>query len=149
MRLSIVVREAGAPLHIEVMGTCIGISDAMSGTPVEISDDGGALRIRIGAQPAAETQQQAEAPQVAESAAELCEVTPEQMFIRLSSLRKQVAAEAGLPPYVVFHDDTLKEMARLLPADLQALRAIKGVGEAKLAKYGSRFLAAIHGKEAV
>ena len=48
-----------------------------------------------------------------------------------------------MPPYVIFHDATLKQMATLRPADEAALLTIGGVGQAKLARYGERFLAVL------
>ena len=51
--------------------------------------------------------------------------------------------ETGVPPYVIFHDATLKQMAALRPADAAALLAIGGVGQAKLSRYGERFLSVI------
>ena len=48
-----------------------------------------------------------------------------------------------MPPYVIFHDATLKQMVATRPADLAALLAISGVGQAKLARYGERFLEVI------
>lgn len=68
---------------------------------------------------------------------------PEQLYQRLAALRKQVAAEVRLPPYIIFHDATLREMCRVLPADMETLKDIRGVGQAKLEKYGMRFLQAI------
>ena len=67
----------------------------------------------------------------------------EQMFQKLVALRKQISAEVKLPPYIIFHDVTLKEMSRLLPSDLEAMKNIQGVGLAKLEKYGRRFIEAI------
>jgi ATP-dependent DNA helicase RecQ len=63
-----------------------------------------------------------------------------QLFERLATLRKQIASEAGIPPYIIFHDSTLMELCRRLPKDMQEMKAVPGVGEAKLAKYGQRFL---------
>ncbi len=48
-----------------------------------------------------------------------------------------------MPPYVVFSDATLREMARLKPRDEEELLEVKGVGETKLARYGELFLKAI------
>jgi len=48
-----------------------------------------------------------------------------------------------VPPYVVFHDSTLREMAEVRPASLAALAEISGVGARKLEAYGPAFLAAI------
>lgn len=67
----------------------------------------------------------------------------ERMFERLRALRKQIAQEEGLPPYMIFSDSTLREMARKCPADKEALLRINGVGERKLEKYGDVFLAEI------
>ena len=68
---------------------------------------------------------------------------PEQLYQRLTALRKQVASEVRLPPYIIFHDATLREMCQILPADMETLKGIRGVGQAKLEKYGMRFLQAI------
>jgi ATP-dependent DNA helicase RecQ len=67
----------------------------------------------------------------------------EELFIKLRALRKRIADEAGVPPYVVFPDRTLREMALIRPRDEDALALIYGVGNAKLQKYGVIFLATI------
>jgi ATP-dependent DNA helicase RecQ len=65
------------------------------------------------------------------------------LFDVLRTLRKQLADQQGLPPYVIFHDATLREMAQRRPVTLDAFASIRGIGEAKLARYGERFIAAI------
>jgi ATP-dependent DNA helicase RecQ len=65
------------------------------------------------------------------------------LFDALRTLRRELATEAGLPPYVIFHDATLREMAALRPASLAALGKIGGVGARKLESYGEAFLAVI------
>ncbi|WP_310530457.1 DNA helicase RecQ [Novosphingobium sp.] len=65
------------------------------------------------------------------------------LFEALRALRRELAAEAGLPPYVIFHDATLREMASVRPASLAALGEIGGVGTRKLEAYGDAFLAVI------
>ena len=65
------------------------------------------------------------------------------MFEALRAARRDLAAESGVPPYVVFHDSTLREIAAARPATLAELANINGVGEAKLARYGSAMLAAV------
>ena len=70
------------------------------------------------------------------------------LFLDLSCLRRQIAAEQKVPPYVVFKDSTLLEMARKRPQDLEELRGISGVGAAKLERYGNRFLSVIKGAAA-
>jgi ATP-dependent DNA helicase RecQ len=67
----------------------------------------------------------------------------EPLWQALRDCRRELAAEQNVPPYVIFHDATLKQMAALRPADAGALLAIGGVGQAKLARYGERFLAVL------
>ena len=65
------------------------------------------------------------------------------LFERLRELRMDMAQEAGVPPYVVFSDSTLKEMCEKLPQTTIQLLQIKGVGQNKLDKYGTAFLEVI------
>lgn len=65
------------------------------------------------------------------------------LFERLRSLRKDLAAQEQVPPYVIFNDSTLREMAKLRPANAEELLTVKGVGHKKLEKYGAAFLEAI------
>jgi ATP-dependent DNA helicase RecQ len=58
----------------------------------------------------------------------------------LRSRRKALAEAQGVPPYVIFHDATLKEMLRARPTHAEALLDIPGVGAAKLERYGAAFL---------
>ena len=58
------------------------------------------------------------------------------VFERLRAWRAATAREQGVPAYVVFHDATLRDIALRLPATLQELGAVSGVGESKLARYG-------------
>jgi ATP-dependent DNA helicase RecQ len=67
------------------------------------------------------------------------------LFESLRAARRQIAAEAGVPPYVVFHDSTLREIAEARPQSLGELARIQGVGETKLRRYGDAMLAAIAG----
>jgi ATP-dependent DNA helicase RecQ len=62
------------------------------------------------------------------------------LFERLRALRKRLASENGLPPYVIFHDATLRQMAERKPLDLGQFAALPGVGQAKLARYGGQFI---------
>ena len=66
-----------------------------------------------------------------------------ELFELLRLLRKQIADEQGVPPYVVFSDRTLREMAGLLPRTAEAMLAVSGVGEVKLERYGGQFLRVI------
>jgi ATP-dependent DNA helicase RecQ len=65
------------------------------------------------------------------------------LFDALRAVRRKLAAEANLPPYVIFHDSTLRAMAASRPKSLAALGRLPGVGERKLASYGAAFLAVI------
>jgi ATP-dependent DNA helicase RecQ len=67
------------------------------------------------------------------------------LFERLRAVRLEIARSRGVPPYVIFHDATLREMARLRPASIDALLAVKGVGARKADDLGSVFLDAIRG----
>ncbi len=67
----------------------------------------------------------------------------EDLFSILRSLRKEIADENGVPPYIVFSDVTLREMARYFPANEDKLSEISGVGYKKLEAYGEAFLEAI------
>lgn len=65
------------------------------------------------------------------------------LFEALRALRKELAEEAQVPPYVIFHDSTLREMAAARPASLGDLGRLPGIGAKKLDAYGERFLEAI------
>ncbi|EGP5315796.1 TPA: DNA helicase RecQ [Enterococcus faecium] len=65
------------------------------------------------------------------------------LFEVLRELRTDLASEAGVPPYVVFSDSTLKEMSRVRPSSRLEMLQIKGVGQSKLDKYGEAFLSRI------
>ncbi|EOG28981.1 ATP-dependent DNA helicase RecQ [Enterococcus faecium EnGen0182] len=65
------------------------------------------------------------------------------LFEVLRELRTDLASEAGVPPYVIFSDSTLKEMSRIRPSSRLEMLQIKGVGQSKLDKYGEAFLSRI------
>ncbi len=79
----------------------------------------------------------------AEKVQQLSDEEADTLFETLRELRTDLASEAGVPPYVVFSDATLKEMSRQRPKDRLSLLQIKGVGQSKLDKYGDAFLALI------
>jgi RecQ family ATP-dependent DNA helicase len=64
----------------------------------------------------------------------------EALFEKLRGLRKRLADERGLPPYIIFSDVALRQMARFYPANPREFSRISGVGEKKLAEFGSIFL---------
>ena len=67
------------------------------------------------------------------------------LFEALRACRRDLAKQSGVPPYVIFHDSTLREMAELKPTSLGALGRVSGVGEAKLERYGAAFVAVVRG----
>ena len=66
-----------------------------------------------------------------------------ELFEALRSLRKELAIKEKLPPYMIFSDATLTQMATDKPTDLELMKDIRGVGEFKLQKYGEKFLTVI------
>jgi ATP-dependent DNA helicase RecQ len=64
----------------------------------------------------------------------------ETLFERLRQLRKRIADERNVPPYIIFQDKTLKDMATRIPTTWNQLKNIFGMGESKLKRYGPRFL---------
>jgi ATP-dependent DNA helicase RecQ len=69
------------------------------------------------------------------------------LFEALREARRALAAEAGVPPYVVFHDSTLREIAAQRPHSTVELARIQGVGETKLRRYGAAMLDAVRMQE--
>jgi ATP-dependent DNA helicase RecQ len=67
------------------------------------------------------------------------------LFERLRAVRLQIARSRGVPPYVIFHDTTLRELARLRPTSIAELYGIRGIGARKAEDLGDVFLAAIRG----
>lgn len=68
-----------------------------------------------------------------------------ELFERLRAVRLDIARSRGVPPYVIFHDATLREMARIRPTSRDALLTVKGVGARKAEDLGEQFLEAIRG----
>ena len=75
-----------------------------------------------------------EEPAIGESA-----VLDEVLFSMLKSLRKSIAEKKGVPPYVIFQDPSLEDMATTYPISLDELKNIRGVGDGKAARYGKEF----------
>ncbi|MEK7661231.1 MAG: HRDC domain-containing protein, partial [Pseudomonadota bacterium] len=65
------------------------------------------------------------------------------LFDQLKAARTAIAKAQNLPPYVIFHDKTLVEMASKRPMSLEDFAQISGVGEVKIARYGKVFLEVI------
>ena len=62
------------------------------------------------------------------------------LFENLRILRKKIADEENVPPFIIFSDSTLKEMCRYFPSDEASMLQIKGVGQSKFSKYGQAFI---------
>jgi ATP-dependent DNA helicase RecQ len=71
------------------------------------------------------------------------EVVDQPLFEALRALRKSLADENSVPPFVIFHDKTLREMVAEQPHDLAGMAQINGVGEQKLNRFGEAFLSVI------
>ena len=67
----------------------------------------------------------------------------QELFDALRACRMRISKELHVPPYIIFDDKTLHDMAQKKPASPEALLRVRGVGEVKAARYGERFLAAI------
>ncbi len=81
----------------------------------------------------------------ARAAAVHVQLTPDGQFLfeALRAWRREEASRQGLPPYVIFHDKTLQEIAAARPSSLEALAVIGGVGASKLERYGEAVLRAV------
>jgi ATP-dependent DNA helicase RecQ len=62
------------------------------------------------------------------------------LFERLRAVRLRLARARNVPPYVIFHDTTLRELARLKPTSMDELSGIYGIGESKAARFGEAFV---------
>lgn len=81
----------------------------------------------------------AQSPRRDDSALHLSEDN-QTLFDALRALRKRIAQAAGIPPYVIFHDATLKRIAQMRPKQLEDFLSIPGIGQTKLERYGAAFL---------
>ncbi|MFN2340559.1 MAG: DNA helicase RecQ [Halanaerobium sp.] len=63
-----------------------------------------------------------------------------ELFLILKDLRKEISKKEGVPPYIIFHDSTLKDMCRVLPESKSEMLNVSGVGEVKFSRYGQEFL---------
>jgi len=98
------------------------------------------LQLRIDPRPSQET---ARRTRSGGSDTELSE-TDQMLFKKLKALRLIIAKDQNLPPYVIFHDKTLVEMAVFKPRTLEDMGHISGVGQSKLTRYGQSFLSVMN-----
>ena len=71
----------------------------------------------------------------------------EALWEALRARRTELARAQSVPPYVIFHDSTLRDMVHRRPRTLEEFARLSGVGETKLDRYGEEFLAVIAAKE--
>jgi ATP-dependent DNA helicase RecQ len=91
---------------------------------------------------------QASSPKAPAIAVEpLTDAASTDLWEALRKLRLEISTELNVPPYVIFHDKTLREMVRQRPDSHAAMLAISGVGQSKLDRFGDRFLAVINDQD--
>jgi ATP-dependent DNA helicase RecQ len=117
---------------------CLGTHETVDGTPAAPREPRA---------PRARTTRSESRRKAASGPVAMAELSPgdEELLVRLKALRTTIAREEQVPAYVVFPDRTLAAMAVQRPRSLTALSGIRGVGPAKLDKYGESFLAVIQG----
>jgi ATP-dependent DNA helicase RecQ len=84
-----------------------------------------------------------EEPEKSKADAVSWEGVDRELFEVLRGLRKELAQERGVPPYVIFNDGTLRELARVRPTTPERMYLVSGVGKTRLADFGGQFLEAI------
>jgi ATP-dependent DNA helicase RecQ len=118
---------------------------------VALTDEGVALLKDAGAAPGLTLSRQRrpskdKLPKRSRVEAESWQDVDRDLFDRLRALRLEIARSRGVPPYVIFHDTTLRELARLRPATLDELHGIKGIGARKAEDLGEAVLGVIRGE---
>ena len=105
----------------------------------------GAVRLGVVEARVSKTERRTRTPS-ASAAAAAVGPADQGLFERLRTLRKLLAANAGVPPYVVFHDSTLQAISAAKPTSMDSLIGLKGIGERKAARYGVQVLAVVTGE---
>jgi len=127
------------------------VSRALMARDALRADDFGGLSFGPGARPILKGEASLEIVLPARRAGRKARVRAQEaespLFAALRAKRRALASAAGVPPYVIFHDSTLREMAALRPASLAAMAEVPGVGAAKLERYGPAFLEVIRSEE--
>ncbi len=119
----------------------IGRYSTLQLTPLAKDLLSGDVRVELAKTKHAKTERRARRSSVSDRATSS---TRPGLFEALRVVRHTLAGKRGVPPYVVFSDASLHEMADSLPLDEEALMQVSGVGAYKLRKYGPAFLRAIH-----
>jgi len=151
------------PLSLEVLGFKVEVSDFSENSKLVISENAGIISVAVeklsslNAEPQAsavkeetplpkqEPEGDVEATEKASPPEALEGEKPcsDELFRKLTDLRKRIANENGCPAYTVFQDKSLHAMCEALPQDSEAMKSIHGVGAARLEKYGSMFIEVI------
>jgi ATP-dependent DNA helicase RecQ len=129
-----------------VVRGCLRVDSERYGALVLTAESGSLLRgeTRIGLREDPKLVAAAKKPK-ASTAVESLSEGDRALFEELRELRKQIAAEQGVPPYVIFHDSTLIQMASKRPVSSAEMLALVGVGTKKLEKHGDAFLRLLTG----
>lgn len=152
----------GTSLHLKISGFSIELSDVSGFGKVTVVEDLGKVSIEVlpsideGFLPAIDNKpllekasllknmQEAEDEEnekpLTEFISDVQNISPDLLFKKLVTLRRQISQEVNLPPYIIFHDTTLKDMVSKMPVDLDEMKEVSGVGITKLEKYGVRFV---------
>ena len=140
---------SGSSLHLQVAGFSIEVSDISSSGKVAVIEDSGRISVEIVpyqefSAPLLDEVHEEELEEPSnEFVSSITDISPDILFHRLVALRRDIAKEVKLPPYIIFHDSSLKDMVSKLPTDLEEMKNISGVGQSKLEKYGVRFIGVI------
>ena len=72
-----------------------------------------------------------------------------ELFVRLKAWRLEVSRQAGVPPFAVFTDQTLRDIAQAMPKNTTQLRVIRGIGDVKVQRFAAPVLALVRGEEVI
>lgn len=153
MKLVIDSKGASGSLHLNISGFSIELSNISATGKVAVIEDSGNVSIevlpfeeKLFVDKVTDNLQEVEKTEpLSEAVPEFLDISPDLLFQKLVALRREIAKAEKLPPYIIFHDTSLKDMVSKLPVDLESMKSVSGVGHAKLEKYGSRFIEAIRG----
>jgi len=140
---------SGSSLHLQVAGFSIEVSDISRSGKVAVIEDSGRISVEVvpyqdfSESLLTEVHKEDLEETSSEVVLEVADISPHILFDRLVALRRDIAKEVKLPPYIIFHDSSLRDMVSKLPTDLEEMKDISGVGQSKLEKYGARFISTI------
>ncbi|MGE5604193.1 MAG: HRDC domain-containing protein [Bacteroidota bacterium] len=145
-------QEAGSALQVEIADTRATVTGLASGRRIVFEGVFSNVTVKVAPEAAPVEDQPVPVSPVLPEVAPDQPVSPEpvavvqdteQLFGQLVALRKKISSEVKMPPFIIFQDSTLRDMCRKLPVDLETMGTVSGVGEAKLAKFGARFIEVI------